>query len=300
MQPTDLPAEFQQLYLTGEELGKDLQEHLDSFPYNDTKDQPIQGQFLPDVIHRMDDLKDRAHRWFNELTIRVLPRTTFDRSYTNILLRRLTATIRGFKYFEEYISPWYAAGSVSHSVEHNVEFPASLLVAKEEVRDVVDQSLRLIRTATAIPISEALPSRTRGHVANTAFILMWMDKTHPELVDVHEAVKDVFAEFGIKAFRADDIEHQGRITDLVLKQIERSEFLFADLTGERPNVYYEVGYAHALGKRPILYRKGGTQLHFDLAVHNVPEYKNITELRTLLRHRLEAIMGRVAITQEQS
>jgi hypothetical protein len=57
----------------------------------------------------------------------------------------------------------------------------------------------------------------------------------------------------------------------VLAEIEACPYLIADLTGERPNVYYEIGYAHGFHKAPILIRKKDTPLHFDLSVHKVPD-----------------------------
>ena len=123
---------------------------------------------------------------------------------------------------------------------------------------------------------------------------MAIDPGAPELEDVLGAMKRACGVFDITAVRADEIEHQDQITAVVLERIRRSEFLIADLSGERPNVYYEVGYAHALGKRPILYRKYGTRVHFDLYVHNVPEYRSATELEALLKRRFEAILGRAA------
>lgn len=129
---------------------------------------------------------------------------------------------------------------------------------------------------------------------NTAFVIMPIDPERPELVDVLETIKEVATRFGIKAYRADEIEHQDRITNVILEEIKTCEYLIADLSHERPNVYYEVGYAHALDKRPILFRRQGTRLHFDLSVHNVPEYRNVKELRELLTRRFEAILGRSA------
>lgn len=127
---------------------------------------------------------------------------------------------------------------------------------------------------------------------NTAFVIMSINPANPELEDVYNAIKDICEKFGISSLRADIIEHQESITDVILRQIRECEFLIADLSYERPNVYYEVGYAHALGKRPILFRKVGTNLHFDLAGFGCPEYQNVTALKTKLDKRFKAILGK--------
>jgi hypothetical protein len=59
-------------------------------------------------------------------------------------------------------------------------------------------------------------------------------------------------------------------------------------------VYYEVGFAHAIGRRVMLYRKTGTRIHFDLAAYNCPEFKNLSELEEKLIKRLEIVTGKKA------
>jgi hypothetical protein len=168
-----------------------------------------------------------------------------------------------------------------------------------EIDDALDQVLRRLGVLSAESevelASSTLPARIMpatqalGVRPATAFIMMMIDPEKPELEDVKQAIREECARFGIRATRADEIEHSNEITQQILDEIRTSEFLIADLTGERPSVYYEVGYAHAIGKRPILYRRAGTKLHFDLAVHNCPEYRNVTDLRERLGKRLTAI-----------
>ena len=138
----------------------------------------------------------------------------------------------------------------------------------------------------------ANPQATAEYEPDTAFVMMQIDPQNPELEDLYNAIKDCFTQFGIEAIRADEIEHEDVITRKIMERIRVSEFLIADLTGERPSVYYEIGYAHALNRKVIMYRNRGGKLHFDLAAYNCPEYSNLTNLKNQLMRRLEQVTNR--------
>ena len=164
--------------------------------------------------------------------------------------------------------------------------------AKKRFEEAATKILDLIDLLSPTDEVKSSPSGTSSYRPNTAFIMMAIDDSKRELEDIKNGIKEVFKEFGIHAITADEIEHEGAITDRILDEIETSEFRFADLTHERPNVYYEIGHAHARNKRVILFRTKGTPLHFDVAHRNCPEYENITDLKRRLRKRLEAMTNK--------
>ena len=157
--------------------------------------------------------------------------------------------------------------------------------AADKTLDIVDLLMANEGTDLATP-------GTANYEPNTAFIMMAIDSNKPELEDIKFAIEDVFKDFGIDAKAVNDMQHEEAITERILSEIQTREFLIADLTFERPNVYYEIGFAHALNKRVILVRKKGTKLHFDIAHRNCPEYENTTALKKLLKERLEVLTNR--------
>jgi hypothetical protein len=150
-------------------------------------------------------------------------------------------------------------------------------------------TLRAERQGSLEPPPEEVAKRIAE--ANAAFIIMSFtdqDSGSIPVVDIHSAIKRGCEATGVRAQRVDEIEHSGSITTLLLEQIKRHRFLICDLTHERPNVYYEIGYAHGLQKEVILTAQKGTQVHFDIASYNVIFYSNATELEDRVAKRLQA------------
>lgn len=64
--------------------------------------------------------------------------------------------------------------------------------------------------------------------------------------------------------RADEISKPGRITEQIITAINECDVLIADLTDSNPNVMYELGYGHALGKTTIIINQEVHETPFDV------------------------------------
>ena len=93
----------------------------------------------------------------------------------------------------------------------------------------------------------------------------------------------------IKAERVDEVETNDRITERILASIRKAEFVIVDLTKERPNVFFEAGYAHGLGNIPIYLARHGTSIHFDLKDYPIIEFRSMKELKDKLTKRFVAL-----------
>jgi hypothetical protein len=78
--------------------------------------------------------------------------------------------------------------------------------------------------------------------------------------------------------------------------IEKAEFIICDLSNERPNVYYELGYAHGVGNqsnRVFLTAAAQTHLHFDIAPFRVHFYEDANGLRQLMRTEFKKLVRNI-------
>ncbi len=128
--------------------------------------------------------------------------------------------------------------------------------------------------------------------SNLCFVLMPFLKSMEPIYTDH--IKPLVEVEGISCQRADDIVGTNIITYDIWEKINRARFIVADLTGKNPNVFYEVGLAHAIGKEVILVTQSMDDVPFDLKALRCIVYsftpRGMKELENILAQTIRKIM----------
>lgn len=126
-----------------------------------------------------------------------------------------------------------------------------------------------------------------------AFIVMQFTQEFDELYS--EVIAPACVKYGLKPIRADDMYTNGLIIEDIMSAIREASIVIADITPNNANVYYEVGYAHGIGKETIFLseRKTREKLPFDVAGIRTIFYDNSIRGKTKIEEQLNKHLSRI-------
>ncbi len=134
-----------------------------------------------------------------------------------------------------------------------------------------------------------------SHQKPTAFVIMPFGEGFDEIYNFF--LVEALAEAGYEVRRADDIHSSQNILKDIVRGIAESHLVVADLTDSNPNVYYELGLAHALCRPVLLLTQDINELPFDLRSYRVIAYK--THFSDVARARKQLVdVAKGALTGE--
>ena len=163
---------------------------------------------------------------------------------------------------------------------------------------VVSTSYRLVRG----PISLLLQSSGKAIARNiqvdaqqpVCFVVMQFTDEYNSLYA--EVIKPTCEDFGYRVVRADEFCNSGLIIEDITRSIQESTIVIADVTPNNPNVFYEVGFSHGIGKPTILLSdRKRENLPFDLSGFRTLFYDNTIGGKGVVEERLKKHLESIVV-----
>ncbi len=120
------------------------------------------------------------------------------------------------------------------------------------------------------------------------FVIMPFSKERKEVYTY--GIKPACEKAGFKPVRVDELKGVFNINRKIIEQLYKSEVIVADLTDRNPNVFYEMGVAHAIANKTVMIVQDTGDLPFDIRNYRCIIYKQSVEgLKELEREIAECL-----------
>ena len=117
-----------------------------------------------------------------------------------------------------------------------------------------------------------------------------------EFTPVYTALQKAATGIGLTCQRADDIWINHHVIQDIVDLIAKARVVVCDCSGRNPNVFYEIGIAHSLGKDVILITRSADDIPFDLRhlrfLTYLPNKEGLDELSKGVMGRLKTLTGK--------
>jgi hypothetical protein len=109
---------------------------------------------------------------------------------------------------------------------------------------------------------------------------------HPDFDKLYGEIRHACQEVGLVCMRGDEEFISGDLLPHILKLIVRARLIIAVVDGRNPNVFYELGMAHILGKQVLIVAKSQEDIPFDIRSNRILFYTDPEEIRRKLANEL--------------
>jgi predicted Rossmann-fold nucleotide-binding protein len=195
------------------------------------------------------------------------------------------------------IFPVPFAGGVSEEIwrDNRPEICRWFCISPEEA-DYFDRcDLKKLRPEDIPALAVRVHTCLMRGFAQTCFVIMrFLDGRDPVYDD---AICAVLHDYGIQPWRTDRLVVTGNVIQAIREGLRHCHFAIADTTGDRPNVMYELGMAHAAEKPVILLRKQTPDgalppVPFDFQSESIIKYSDdLADLKRSLAAAIAMIPG---------
>lgn len=179
-------------------------------------------------------------------------------------------------------------GFAGDLVIDNFEFSRTHWAVKN--RDLYRALLRIVQPRRPRPMVFQLPDYENIEPSLVSVMMPF----HPSFDNVYATLQQAAQAADLRCRRADDIWENPAVIQDVVSLIDRSRVVICDCTGRNPNVFYEIGIAHTLGREVILITQAESDIPFDLRHLRFVPYLNNGEGLAALGTRLHPRLTDVA------
>jgi hypothetical protein len=138
-----------------------------------------------------------------------------------------------------------------------------LIKTEEEIIHEEPKRIKQSKSSEAMELRPIFNGRNTIQENDLCFVLMPFAPNFDRLYKGH--IKMAVQIAGFRCIRADDIFSPSKIIEDIWIHICKSKAIIADVTGRNPNVFYEIGIAHTVGKPVILITQDESDIPFDIA-----------------------------------
>jgi hypothetical protein len=113
---------------------------------------------------------------------------------------------------------------------------------------------------------------------------------HVQYQETFNVIAATCRDIGLRCLRGDEQNIPGDIINHILGLLIRSRVVVVNIDGRNPNVYYELGIAHAMDKRTILVSNSVNDLPIDIKSRRIIIYKDSIDLKRQLSEELAKLL----------